>query len=401
MTPRLARGASGRRRRFFAVFRPRAGRGDPGERVRLPALAATLEAIADDGFDAFYDGRPRRSGRHAGWPRPARRSRAADLAAPHRRPGPSRSAIDYRGRPGDDPPAEQLGDRRARAAGDPGQLRAAAGRGVRPGRRHRPRLDPPRDRGGQAGHGRPRRAPDRSGVPRRPGRRAARPGPRRGAGRPDRPASGRPAGRRDQPVGWRHGLPGRRRRRRATPSASSSRCYANFGSGVLDPDTGILYQNRGSYFSLDPDHPNVLEPGKRTLHTLLPGMLFRDGAAEPWVVAGAMGGDAQPQIHAQLVSALVDGGVDIRTAVAAPRWFVEPAAHFAAAGRGPARGPSRARRRRGARGARPSRDHPPRRSIRGSARSTPSSSSAADRRPRTDRSRPPPTPAATGLPAAW
>ncbi len=104
--------------------------------------------------------------------------------------------------------------------------------------------------------------------------------------------------------------------------------YSTFGSGVLDPDTGILYQNRGSYFSLDPDHPNVLEPGKRTLHTLLPGMLFRDGRATPWVVAGAAGGDAQPQIHAQLVSALVDGGVDIATAVAAPRWFVEPARHF-------------------------------------------------------------------------
>jgi gamma-glutamyltranspeptidase/glutathione hydrolase len=97
---------------------------------------------------------------------------------------------------------------------------------------------------------------------------------------------------------------------------------------VLDPDTGILYQNRGSYFSLDPDHPNVLEPGKRTLHTLLPGMLFRDGVATPWIVAGAAGGDAQPQIHAQLVSALVDGGVDLPTAIAAPRWFVEPAGHF-------------------------------------------------------------------------
>jgi gamma-glutamyltranspeptidase len=105
--------------------------------------------------------------------------------------------------------------------------------------------------------------------------------------------------------------------------------YLGFGSGVVDPDTGIHYQNRGSYFSLDPAHPNVLEPRKRTLHTLLPGMLFRPGRSEPWVVAGSMGGDAQPQIHAQLVSALVDGGVDVRTAVTAPRWYVEPAAHFA------------------------------------------------------------------------
>jgi gamma-glutamyltranspeptidase/glutathione hydrolase len=104
--------------------------------------------------------------------------------------------------------------------------------------------------------------------------------------------------------------------------------YSSFGSGVLDPDTGVLYQNRGSYFSLASGHSNLLQPRKRTLHTLLPGMLFRDGSVGPWVVAGAAGGDAQPQVHAQFVSALVDGGVDIRTGVSAPRWFVEPAAHF-------------------------------------------------------------------------
>ena len=103
--------------------------------------------------------------------------------------------------------------------------------------------------------------------------------------------------------------------------------YGGFGSGVVDPATGIGYQNRGSYFSLDDDHPNVLAPGKRTLHTLMPGMLFRDG--RPWVVVGSMGGDAQPQIHAQIVSSLVDGGVDVATAVAAPRWFADPETHFA------------------------------------------------------------------------
>jgi gamma-glutamyltranspeptidase/glutathione hydrolase len=105
--------------------------------------------------------------------------------------------------------------------------------------------------------------------------------------------------------------------------------YMGFGSGVVDPETGIHYQNRGSYCSLDAAHPNVLAPGKRTLHTLLPGMLFRPGQPGPWVVTGSMGGDAQPQIHAQVVSAFVDGGLDVATAVAAPRWFVEPHAHFA------------------------------------------------------------------------
>ena len=104
--------------------------------------------------------------------------------------------------------------------------------------------------------------------------------------------------------------------------------YLGFGSGVVDPETGVHYQNRGSYFSLDPEHPNVLAPGKRTLHTLLPGMLFRDGQAGPWIVVGSMGGDAQPQIHAQFVSDVVDRGLDIAQAVAAPRWSVEPRFHF-------------------------------------------------------------------------
>jgi gamma-glutamyltranspeptidase/glutathione hydrolase len=97
-----------------------------------------------------------------------------------------------------------------------------------------------------------------------------------------------------------------------------------FGSGVVDPVTGVHFQNRGASFSLDLGHPNALEPGRRTAHTLLPGMLFREGERRPWVVAGSMGGDIQPQIHAQLVSALVDGRTDLATAVAAPRVVVEP-----------------------------------------------------------------------------
>jgi gamma-glutamyltranspeptidase/glutathione hydrolase len=102
-----------------------------------------------------------------------------------------------------------------------------------------------------------------------------------------------------------------------------------FGSGVLDAGTGIHYQSRGASFSLDPGHPNVLAPGKRTAHTLLPGMLFRPGERRPWIVAGSMGGDIQPQIHAGLVSAVVDGGADIATAVAAPRVVVEPGSWMA------------------------------------------------------------------------
>ena len=94
---------------------------------------------------------------------------------------------------------------------------------------------------------------------------------------------------------------------------------AGFGSGVLDPVTGVHFQNRGASFSLDAASPNVLEPGKRPAHSLLPTMLFREGESRPWVVAGSMGGDIQPQIHVQLVSALVDGGAGIARAVGAPR----------------------------------------------------------------------------------
>jgi len=103
---------------------------------------------------------------------------------------------------------------------------------------------------------------------------------------------------------------------------------AGFGSGVVDPQTGVHFQDRGASFSLTPGHPNVLTPNRRTAHTLLPGMLFREGERRPWVVAGSMGGDIQPQIHVQLVSALVDGGADIATAIAAPRVTVEPDSWF-------------------------------------------------------------------------
>ena len=97
--------------------------------------------------------------------------------------------------------------------------------------------------------------------------------------------------------------------------------YMGFGSGVMGGSTGIMLQNRGAYFSLDPSHPNALAPGSRTLHTLMPGMLLRDGRAE--VAFGAMGGDGQPQTMVQLVQALVDDGLDPQACVDRPRFVVE------------------------------------------------------------------------------
>lgn len=94
--------------------------------------------------------------------------------------------------------------------------------------------------------------------------------------------------------------------------------YMGFGSGVMGGSTGIMLQNRGAYFSLDPEHPNSLAPRARTLHTLMPGMILRDGRAE--VALGAMGGDGQPQTMVQLVTALVDDALEPHTAVDRPRF---------------------------------------------------------------------------------
>jgi gamma-glutamyltranspeptidase / glutathione hydrolase len=96
--------------------------------------------------------------------------------------------------------------------------------------------------------------------------------------------------------------------------------YMGFGSGIMGGSTGIMLQNRGAYFSLDPSHPNALAPSSRTLHTLMPGMLLRDGRAE--VALGAMGGDGQPQTMVQLVTGLLDDGLDPQAVVDRPRWVV-------------------------------------------------------------------------------
>jgi gamma-glutamyltranspeptidase len=94
--------------------------------------------------------------------------------------------------------------------------------------------------------------------------------------------------------------------------------YLNFGSGVVADGTGIVLQCRGAYFSLDENHVNRLEGGKRTIHTLMPGMLLQNGKLLGPI--GTQGGDAQAQVHLQLITNLVDYGLDPQQAIEAPRW---------------------------------------------------------------------------------
>jgi gamma-glutamyltranspeptidase/glutathione hydrolase len=95
--------------------------------------------------------------------------------------------------------------------------------------------------------------------------------------------------------------------------------YHEFGAGVVAGDTGVLLQNRGAFFSLDPAHPNCLAPRKHTAHTLIPSMYLRDG--RPYLVYGTMGGEGQPQTQAALVTRVIDRGFGVRQAVEAPRWL--------------------------------------------------------------------------------
>ena len=94
--------------------------------------------------------------------------------------------------------------------------------------------------------------------------------------------------------------------------------YHAFGSGICLPQTGLVWQCRGSSFSLDPHHRNVLEPRRRPLHTLSPGMArLKDGRT---MVYGTMGGDAQPMVQAEIFTRAALFGQGLQQAVSAPRW---------------------------------------------------------------------------------
>ncbi len=106
--------------------------------------------------------------------------------------------------------------------------------------------------------------------------------------------------------------------------------YHSFGSGITSPATGVLLQNRGASFRLDPAHPNCIAPAKRPMHTIMPAMLTKNGhAVMPF---GVMGGDFQPFGQALVLSNILDHGMDLQEAIDFPRVFFEAGAVVAEAG---------------------------------------------------------------------
>ena len=93
--------------------------------------------------------------------------------------------------------------------------------------------------------------------------------------------------------------------------------YSGMGSGMTPPELGFMLQNRGTLFSLDPKHLNVVAGGKRSFHTIIPAFVTKDG--NPYISFGVMGGATQPQAQAQVLINIIDFGMNLQEAGDAPR----------------------------------------------------------------------------------
>jgi gamma-glutamyltranspeptidase/glutathione hydrolase len=79
-----------------------------------------------------------------------------------------------------------------------------------------------------------------------------------------------------------------------------------------------MFQDRGQLFTMEPGHANVYAPGKRPFHTIIPGFVMKD--KKPWLAFGVMGGDMQPQGHVQVLTNMIDFGMNLQEAGDASRW---------------------------------------------------------------------------------
>jgi gamma-glutamyltranspeptidase/glutathione hydrolase len=97
--------------------------------------------------------------------------------------------------------------------------------------------------------------------------------------------------------------------------------FSAFGTGICSEQTGVMFNNRGSGFVLDPAHPNALGPRKRPMHTIIPALAMRNGRCD--TSFGVMGAHYQPMGHVQMALNLFDYGMDVQSAIDAPRAFFE------------------------------------------------------------------------------